>query len=103
MELVLATGLWMRLTGLLKNDRCTHGEALMLAPCKSIHTVGMRTAIDVAFLDTNSVIVASERNVPPVRLRSHPRAVAVLERRSDPGQDWPSTGESLSISFNGMA
>jgi len=99
MELVLATTIWMRLTGLLRKDRCTNGEMLMLAPCKSIHTFGLRCPVDVAFLDDEGKVVASERNIPPAKIRSHPKAEAVLERRSNPAFYWPTTGDSMSVSF----
>ena len=99
MELVLATTFWERLTGLLRKGCCTQGEVLLFCPCKSVHTFGMRSAIDVAFLDEGGRVVASERNVPPARVRSHPRADAVLERRSDTNRYWPRAGESLLVSF----
>ena len=95
MELVFATTLWARLTGLLQRSCCEHGEVLMLIPCKSIHTFGMRSHIDVAFLDDTGEVLASEREVPPARIRSHPRADAVLERRSNPDSYWPGKGEFL--------
>ena len=106
MQLVVATSLTMRLSGLLKRDRCTKGEVLLLAPCKSIHTFGMRSSIDVAFLDPSAKVLASERNMLPNKIRSHPKAVAVLERRSSPDGAWPLVGESLVVHFNlreGMA
>ena len=100
MKLVLATGIRARMTGLLKSSRCAKGEALLLAPCRSIHSFGMRSALDVAFLDAKAVVVFSERNVPPNRMRSHARAVAVLERRSSPSQSWPLVGESMTLDFD---
>ena len=100
MRIILATSLRMRLSGLLKRERCTKGELLLLAPCKSIHTFGMRSPIDVAFLDAKARVVASERKVLPNKVRSHPQAAAVLERRSSPGGRWPLAGESLLVGFD---
>lgn len=97
MKLVLATGLWARMTGLLANKRCREGEVLLLAPCKSIHSFGMRDRLDIAFLDAEAGILHSEREVPPARIRSHPKAVAVLERRSLPQASWPQTGEKMHL------
>ncbi len=71
----------------------------MLAPCKSIHTFGMRSYLDIAFLDASACIVASERNVPPARIRTFRQAVAVLERRSNPQLDWPREGERIEVDF----
>lgn len=99
MELVLATTLWSRLTGLLRRGCCAHGEVLMLIPCKSIHTFGMRSPIDVAFLNDTGEVVASERGLAPAKIRSHPEAEAVLERRSCADSYWPSKGEVLIASL----
>lgn len=98
MKLVLATTLWMRLSGLLCSKRCTRNEVLLLTPCKSIHSFGMRGALDVAFLDAEACVLVSERALPPRRIRSHHKAVAVLERRSDSDAPWPSAGEQLLLS-----
>ena len=97
MKIVLATSMAARLTGLLKQSRCANGEVLLLAPCKSIHTFGMRTPLDLVFLDTEARVLKSERNVPPNKMRSHPKAVAVLERRSNPSQSWPLASEQLTF------
>ena len=103
MKVVLATSLWERLTGLLVRSRCANGEALMLAPCKSVHSFGMQDALDVAFVDKEGRIVASERNVQPSRVCSHPKAAAVLERRSRSASAyWPLEGERLWISSSMM-
>lgn len=97
MKVVLATGLWARLTGMLRKNYCMQGEVLMLAPCKSIHTFGMSCAIDIAFLDTDARILASERNLVSAQIRSHAKAVAVLERRSSPESFWPTAGEYMQL------
>lgn len=100
MKLVLATNLWVRLRGLLKSSCCANNEVLLLAPCKSIHSFGMRCELDVAFLDAEAKVLLSERNVRPGKVRSHSKAVAVLERRSSPGCYWPAAGELLSLTSN---
>lgn len=50
-EVELATSPWSRARGLLGRRGLPPGHALWLAPCRSIHTVGMRFPIDVVFLD----------------------------------------------------
>jgi uncharacterized membrane protein (UPF0127 family) len=42
---------WQRLRGLLGRPPLEHDEALLLIPGGSIHTLGMRYAIDVVHLD----------------------------------------------------
>ncbi len=44
-----------RARGLLGRDGI--GGALVLAPCRSVHTLGMRFAIDVAYLDEQGVVL----------------------------------------------
>ena len=97
MKIVLATSMWSRIVGLLKTSRCTNGEVLMLAPCKSIHTFGMRTPLDLAFLNEEARVLKSQRNVPPNKMHSCAKAVAVLERRSNPNQSWPQEGDQLNL------
>ena len=98
MQIVLATGLFARITGLLRQECCANNEALLLAPCKSIHSFGMRCSMDVAFLNAESKVLRSEREVAPARILSHAKAVAVLERRSNPRWYWPVEGERLHMS-----
>ena len=96
-ELVFATSLWTRLTGLLLRARCPNKEVLLLAPCKGIHSFGMRISLDVAFLSENGEVLASERNLSPGQIRSNSKAVAVLERRSSPHDSWPEIGSRINL------
>ena len=48
---------WERLCGLLPRRELAQDQALWIAPCQSIHTLFMRFAIDVAFLDRSQRIV----------------------------------------------
>lgn len=56
-----------RLLGLLVRPRLKPGEGLHLAPCASVHTVGMRYAIDVAFLDRAGRVLKLVRQLKPYR------------------------------------
>jgi uncharacterized membrane protein (UPF0127 family) len=97
MKIVLATNIKSRLFGLLDKKVCSHGESLMLAPCKSIHSFGMCSNIDIAFIGKDASVLAIERNLPAGKLRSHPQAVAVLERRSCTVEPWLKPGENLKL------
>lgn len=46
-----------RLRGLLFAPPLGEGEGLWIAPCGSVHTVGMRYPIDVLFVDADGVAV----------------------------------------------
>jgi uncharacterized membrane protein (UPF0127 family) len=47
----LARGFFARARGLLGRRGLEPGEGLVLAPCGSIHMIGMRFAIDAVFVD----------------------------------------------------
>jgi uncharacterized membrane protein (UPF0127 family) len=57
-----------RARGLLGRSALAPGHALWLAPGRSIHTVGMRFAIDVVFLDRETHVVAIREQMVPWRL-----------------------------------
>ena len=56
-----------RLLGLLARVRLCEDEALFLAPCSSVHTVGMRYSIDVAFVDRSGHVLKLVENLKPLR------------------------------------
>ncbi len=64
----LADRWWARLRGLLGRRGLKEGEALILSPCSSIHTLGMRFPIDVVFVDGNWVVLELAEAVPPWRI-----------------------------------
>ena len=65
--------------GLLGRDHLPPGEALVLAPCSSIHTFFMRFALDVLFVGRDGCVLKVRRNLPPWRLAIRPGALAVVE------------------------
>jgi uncharacterized protein len=64
------------LAGLRKIDP---DEALLMPRCRSIHTFGMRFAIDVVFLDGQGDVVRIADAVPPCRVLVCRGARATLE------------------------
>lgn len=69
----------------------------MLTNCASVHTFGMREALDIAFLDKHAQALKSVRGVQPGHLLSCKHAVCTLERRSDPNSPWPLVGDTLNL------
>jgi uncharacterized membrane protein (UPF0127 family) len=67
-EVELADTPWTRARGLLGRSGLPPGVALWLSPCRSIHTLGMRFAIDVVFVDAAFEVVALFAALPPRRL-----------------------------------
>ena len=55
------------------------GHALLLRPCSSIHTFGMRFPVDVAFAAADGTVLRVIRGVPPRRVRRCPSAAVALE------------------------
>jgi uncharacterized membrane protein (UPF0127 family) len=75
-EIVVARSFRRRLLGLgLRRP----GPALLIPGCRSVHTFGMRFALDLAWLDREGRVVALDEGVRPGRVRCCREAVAVLE------------------------
>jgi uncharacterized membrane protein (UPF0127 family) len=55
---------------------------LLIPGCNSIHTFGMRFALDVAFLGSDGAVLREVKGVPPRRVVRCRGASAVLERRA---------------------
>ncbi len=90
---LLAASFFRRLRGLLCRDEgYLAGGVLCLAPCRDIHTFGMRYPIDVAFLDAQGVVLLSRRGMPAARRLKCPGAAMVLERVADDSR-WLAPGE----------
>jgi uncharacterized protein len=86
MELLIARSPWARLRGLAFRREPPTGRALVFRRCRSVHTFGMRFALDVVFLDAAGAPVRIERSVPPGRVVGDRRARAVVETRAGEGE-----------------
>jgi uncharacterized protein len=81
-RLAVADGHWSRLRGLIGKVSSDFGEGhgLWITPCRGVHTLGMRFPIDVAYLDSEHVIVHLESGLLPWRFAPiRFRATSVLE------------------------
>jgi uncharacterized protein len=80
LRVVLAVGIRARALGLAGlRSPPPAGVALLLAPCPSVHTLGMRWALDLVWLGAAGEVVRVDRGVRPGRLRSCRAARAVIE------------------------
>jgi uncharacterized membrane protein (UPF0127 family) len=68
-----------RALGLARLDALPGDQALLIPRCRSVHTVGMRFALDLVWLDRDGGVVRVDRRVAPARLRTCLGARAVLE------------------------
>ena len=71
-----------RLLGLAFLRELPPAHALLIPRCRSVHTFGMRFALDVVFLDARGRVLRVARGVPPRRVARCPGAYAVLEARA---------------------
>jgi uncharacterized protein len=58
---------WTRLVGLLGTKHLPPQDACWIKPCNSIHTVGMKYAIDAYFLNKKNEVVSIVKNLKPNR------------------------------------
>lgn len=63
-----ADGWVTRMVGFLPRSSIAPEEGLWFEGCGAIHTLGMRTALDVVFLDRDLRVVRADANVRPQRL-----------------------------------
>jgi uncharacterized membrane protein (UPF0127 family) len=75
-----------RLRGLAGRDRLPEGEALLIERCWSVHTLGMRFALDLLWLDGAGGVIRLDRDVKPRRLRACARARSVIETSAGCGE-----------------
>ena len=99
MHFIFALSFLQRLRGLLARKPSWLGEdgVLVIAPCNSIHTFGMKYSIDVAFLDRNGKVLLAKQNFEPKKRLFCKNAVCVLERICSPERQcaFPSGQNSL--------
>ena len=78
----LANRPWSRMLGLLGRRGLAPGEAIILRPAFSIHTMFMRFALDVIFLSRGGDVVKIARDVRPFRMVSGRGAHDTIEMQA---------------------
>lgn len=71
-----------RMRGLLGRRPPGRRSGILLMPCASVHTFGMRYAIDVAFVAPDMRVIGVRRELKPCRIALCFGAVAVVEMRA---------------------
>lgn len=64
----MANNFYKRFKGLLGKTGLEEGEGLIIKPCNSIHTIGMKFPIDVLFLDKYNTVIHVMENIPAGKL-----------------------------------
>jgi uncharacterized membrane protein (UPF0127 family) len=75
----VAACFWLRLRGLLFRPPLAADEGLLILPCSSVHTIGMRQPIDVVFLSADATVLKVAESLRPMRTAACRGARAVLE------------------------
>ncbi len=88
----VAVGFRARLLGLAGLSREQAGGGLLIPHCSSVHTFGMRFALDLVFLDDQGRPLSIHRGVPPRRIVWSHGATAVLELPAGEGGELAGPG-----------
>lgn len=79
LRLRIARGFLARLMGLVAAPFDGDQHGLMIAPCRAIHTFGLKASIDVVFLDRRCAVIRCLHRLPPNRIACAWRAHSVVE------------------------
>jgi uncharacterized protein len=63
----VASSIWSRFWGLMGQRSLPQGEAMIIDPCNSVHTMFMRFSIDVAFVDKDGRVIKIAEGLKPFR------------------------------------
>lgn len=95
-EVLLTGNMAERMRGLLGRPALQKHQALLIAPCSSIHTFFMRYTLDLLFLDRHWQIRKLLPAVRPWRMAWSPGAAMVLEMPAESIENLPLTrGQQL--------
>ncbi|HWR44651.1 DUF192 domain-containing protein [Sporomusa sp.] len=75
----VAASFFTRMIGLLATPKLQEGAGLLIKPCSSVHTFGMRYPIDVIFVDSSHAVVKVVAGLKPCCLAISLGASYVIE------------------------
>jgi len=75
-----------RMQGLSRLDDLPDDHAMLFERCRSVHTGGMRFALDLLWLGRDGEVVRVDRAVGPRKLRTCLRARSVVEANAGHGE-----------------
>lgn len=64
-DVLMASGFFARLKGLMGKKELANNAGIIIKPCNSIHTFGMKIAIDVVFVDKDNRVIFIIENMQP--------------------------------------
>lgn len=78
-DVMIAASARERMRGLLGRAPLRAGEAMLLRPCRLIHTVGMDYPLDLVYVRCDGTVLKVTSALPAWRVDGHWRAHGVLE------------------------
>jgi uncharacterized membrane protein (UPF0127 family) len=95
LTLYVARSFRERRRGLAKMTPLPAGYGLRILKCNSIHTVGMRFALDLVWLGRNGRVVRVDHGVAPWRMKLCVRARSVVETTAGEGDAFATVLDGL--------
>ncbi len=97
----IADTFFNRLKGLLGSKNLDQGQGLIIRPCNSIHTIGMKYDIDVIFIDERDYVVKISKAIRAGRFAVCQKSAYVLELPAGTiSRTGTKVGDKISISDN---
>lgn len=78
-EVKMTSNFYERFIGLLGSKSLNPKQGLIISPCSSVHTIGMRYPIDLIFLNDNWIVLKTVQSLKPWRFAFANSASMVLE------------------------
>ena len=70
---------WQRFRGLIARPRLGEHEGMLISPCGSVHTLGMRYPLDIVFMDRDGRVLKCVNALQPCRAAGSRSARYTLE------------------------
>lgn len=67
-DIIIAESFFSRLKGLLGKKGLDKGQGLVIRPCNSVHTIGMKFSIDLAFVNEDNQVIHIIQDLKPGKL-----------------------------------
>lgn len=97
-EIQVADTFMTRLKGLMGKHKLLENEGLLIKPCNSIHTIGMKFSIDVAFIGEDNVVKYIILDMRPFKLSPIIKGSKfVIEANSETFKDKLNIGDKIEI------
>ncbi len=100
-DVVMASTFFSRLKGLMGKKNLASNAGIIIKPCNSIHTFGMKIAIDVVFVDKDNRVIHIIENMQPKKTSPIiKKSKFVIELNANILRDKLAVGDKVSLIEN---